>query len=52
MKIIFKNKWLLNNFTIDNKIKKAIIYDKIDVNNIVLIMDKNNNNRIYKLWKN
>lgn len=43
MKILFKNKWLLNNFTIDDKIKKAIIYDKIDVNNIVLIMDKNNN---------
>ena len=52
MNILFKNKWLINNFTIDNKIKKAIINDEINIDNIVLILEVKNNNFLEYVYNN
>lgn len=52
MKILFKNKWLINNFTIDNKIKKAIINDEVNIDNIVLILVVKNNNFLEYVYNN
>ena len=51
MKILFKNKWLLNNFNIENKIVNAIINDKIILNDIPTLLLSNNINFINYIYK-
>ena len=52
MKILFKNKWLLNNLDIKNNIINSIVNDNINLVNLPVLLNTNNINFIEYIINN